>query len=232
MLSDLGYSVNLTHELVYPWVSNSADFTSTVVVNNLSTSLASFSFTARRADGSSATSQTYSLNGGGFLQEEAENIFPDFPQGGGFTLTLTSSSPSLAGRWITNDRVAQTPSQGLAVRRSLRPTQRAGTTLNLGYLPGNADFLSGPVLVNMEAAAIDITVYFYDTAGNHINTILVENLVPLTPKVVTVVGATAGDQYAVASAQGLITGAVFVFNTQNQTAIGNATTVSSFTPPN
>lgn len=231
MLSDLGYSVNQTHELVFPWVSNSADFSSTIVVNNTGSTEATFSLTGVRPDGSSFTSANITLDPGGFYQEAAATAFPDLNQGPGLTVTLTSTSANLVGRWVTNDNAAETPSQGLAVRRTIRPTRRAGHHINLGYLPGNANFQSAPVLVNMGDTDLDIDVYFFDAAGNKINELSFGNVAPLTPQIVTIVGADAGDQYAVAVAEDLITGAVFVFNSQNQTAIGNSSTLDGFVPP-
>lgn len=232
MLADLGYSTDLSYDLVYPWVSNSADFESTLVVNNPGPREVRLNFTARRADGTSATDSSHTVAPFGFFQIKAAELFPALGQGAGFTVTLSSQEPDLIGTWVTFDRVAQTPSQGIAVARALRPTERGGPHLGLGFLPGNAEFQSAPVLVNLGETATRVDVYFFNSEGNLLDTLTFPQVQPLRPLVVTVVGASAGDRYAVATAaQGLMTGAVFVFNSQNQTAIGNATSLPEFEAP-
>lgn len=231
-LGDLGYAVNLSHRLVYTWISNSDDFESTLVVNNPSISGAQVTFTARRADGALETTAERLIPSRGFLQETASSLFPELGRGPGYTVTMESDSAELTGRWVTNDRPGETPSQGIAVRVSETASARQGSNLMLGYLPGNANYQSVPVLTNLGANNTNITVYFFDAEGTHLNTLTLTDVPPLQPKLVTVVGAGAGDQYAVASSSsGNITGVVFVFNGVNQTAIGNATTLSGFTPP-
>ncbi len=232
MLADLGYSTDLSYDLVYPWVSNSADFESAIIVNNPGNREVLLSFTARRADGSSASNSSFTVAPHGFFQKKAAELFPSLGQGPGYTVTLTSSEPDLIGTWVTFDRAAQTPSQGIAVARSLRPTERSGAYLGLGFLPGNAQFQSAPVLINLGETETRIDVYFFDAEGSLLETLTFPQVQPLRPQIVTVVGASAGDRYAVASAaQGLQTGAVFVFNSQNQTAIGNTTSLAEFEPP-
>ncbi len=232
MLADLGYSTGQSYDVVYPWVSNSADFESTLVVNNPGPREVRLNFTARRADGTSATNSSHTVAPYGFFQLKAAELFAGLGQGAGYAVTLSSQVPDLIGTWVTFNRVAQTPSQGIAVARALRPTERGGPHLGLGYLPGNATFQSAPVLVNMGESATRVDVYFFDGGGNLVDTRTFPQVQPLQPLVVTVVGASAGDRYAVATAaQGLLTGAVFVFNSQNQTAIGNATSLPEFEPP-
>lgn len=232
MIQDLGYSVVKTHDLLFPWVSNSADFESTIVINNRDSQEVTFTLTARRGDGASETSDPISLPAGGFYRATASSVFTGLGQGAGFTMVCSSSSPKLAGRWVTFDRPANSPSQGVAIRLTDGPSARKGEAVNLGYLPGNDDFQSAIVVVNTESVATDVVIYFYDLDGTLLNSVTVAGAEPWTPKIGAVIPFGAGDQYAVAYAEGgSVTGAVFVFNGTLQTAIGNATYVPGFVPP-
>ena len=231
VLGALGYTVSTSNTFVYTWVSNSTDFESTIIVNNYGSDSATINFNAIRANGDSFTPDPVVIPARGFFQEAASSLFDGLGPGGGFTVKMTTESSSVTGRWVTNDRPGETPSQGIAPQVPANGNNdRVGNAVMLGYLPGNPDYQSAPVVTNVDATAADIRVRFYDANGSEVNDLIISNAIPFTPYVVTVVGASAGDQYAVAQSDARITGVVFVFNSVNQTAIGNGTTLNNYSP--
>lgn len=218
--------------LVFPWVSNSNEFESTLIVANPSAQPATIWFTANRADGTSETTGTATIPARGFWTIKAADLFPGLGLGPGYAVILNSDSASISGRWVTSDRVNSSPSQGNAVLVPENGTNNfVGTAAEFGYLPGNASFSSAPVIVNTLSVANEITVFFFDQDGNLVDTEagVVDPHSPWIPKFND---ASTGDTYAVAYSQaGGVTGVVFVFNAEGQTAIGNATVVGGFTVP-
>jgi len=234
-LRDLGYRINTGTTLVFPWVSNSDTFESTVVINNYGGSDARIVLSATREDGSSELLETQTIPAYGFLSSKAENLFARLGTGNGYTVLLRSDVSSIRGRWITNDRPGQTPSQGVAIEipSGGATSQRLGQTIVFGYLPGNKDFQSIPVVVNTGSEPIYITFYYFKSDGTLFRTAILDDARPLTPSLGLLITETEGDLYAVARSSGApITGVVFVFNADlGYTAIGNATAVDNFTLP-
>jgi len=220
--------------LVYTWVSNSADFSSTIVVDNFGDSDATVNLTARRANGDSEAADPIVVPANGFVSLQAGDVFGTLGVGSGYTVVLESNATDLRGRWVTRDNVALVPSQGLAVAMPgpYDINANVGQAVEFGFMPGDASFQSAPVVVNLSPAPADITIYYFDAAGNHVATDVAANAAPWSP-VIPRVNQDGGNLSAVAvSNSGNLTGAVFVFNSSNQTAIGNTSSVSGFQPPN
>lgn len=228
-----------TKELVYPWVSNNeGSFQSILYLNNISFNAVDITLTARRADGTSE-SVSRQIAPLGALFENASTLFPGLGSGPGYTvfaeLNCNSCNPSgyITGGWVTNNLQAasgSSPSQGIAIDPNVAGSERYGEDLLFSYLPLENSFSSAPVLVNLGNAPIDVTLRYYDTAGNEIS--LSDNtltgLQPLQPfAAVTnalVPGGTGDVQLVIDSNGGKLTGVSFVFNTVFfEPAIGNAT---------
>jgi len=231
MLADLGYKVNVPQKLLFPWISNSTDFESTLVVNNYGQYSANFSLTGRRANGASETVGPFTVPPRALFKQKAGSLFAGLGVGPGYTVLLTSDSPTLEGRWVTNDLSTDAPSQGVAVSL-VKENIRFGQVVDLGFLPGDDRFQSAPVLTNVGDGPTDLTIYYFSTDGSLQDTQIFDDILPFLPQLGTIGNQGTGDRYAVAVAKSqLITGVVFVFNADNQTAIGNITAIEGFLPP-
>ncbi len=227
---------------VYPWVSNNEGFESILVAHNYSSVAAQVTLTARRAQGP-AEVVTHIIPPGGFLKEQASQLFPILGNGAGYTVNLEASLPEIGGVWVTNNLTAasgRSPSQGVAVQIPMNPGQksvRSGNHISFGFLPTTGGLTSAPVVVNLGEESTDVTLRFFDEDGN----LLLEDeeslrdLPPLRPFAAvanSLLPAGSGDVFAIASSEGQpVTGVSFVFNGGGEPAIGNVTLVEqSFTP--
>ncbi len=221
------------HRLIFPWISNSETFESRLLAQNHGDGDAEVSFDAHRSDGSEESSAIYTIPARGFLDVKAADLFPDLGVGSGYSVVLQAETSRISARWVTNDRVTLSPSQALAVPFPLDggTNEMLGPSIELGFLPGGNGFQSAPVILQTSEAPADIRIYYFDREGSLIATDTVEQAAPLRPVVPRFIDESAGDLYAVASSQANLAGAVFVFNAEGQTAIGNATYLPDFTPP-
>jgi len=222
--------------LIYPWISNSDDFESTLILNNYGSAPATVVFSARRAEvngvAAAEVSSEHTVAAHGFLKIQAGDLFPTLGNGSGYTVVAASTADTLSGRWVTSDTGSMTPSQGLALKLPAegKTNDNVGKTIEFGFLPGSEAFQAATVLVNTEALAADVTIYYFDEAGNLADTQQV-TLPPRSPYIGLVTTPESGNLYAVAVSEANITGAVFVFNAQNQTAIGNVSVIGAFNAP-
>ena len=220
--------------LLFPWVSNSDTFESTIHVSNHGPTQATIVLTARRENGDSEQTTEHLIPARGFLEIKAADFFRVLGKGAGYAVLLESESQTLSGRWVTNDRTQFSPSQGLAVAL---PTdgethQNVAATVVLGAMPGNETLFSAPVIVNTGAAPADITLYYFDKNGGLVITDRLESVQPFSPATPRIIDAATGNLYAVAVCETAnITGAVFVFNNQGQSSIANTTSITNFVIP-
>jgi len=222
--------------LLYPWVSNNANqFESIVIADNYSDQSVTVTLTARRRDGTTSAPVMRQIPPRGFLEEQASSLFPDLGSGPGYSVELTADSSKVEGQWVTNNLTAASmasPSQGVAVDIGGNGADRAGTKVLFGYLPLTDGFISAPVVVNTGNTATDITLTFYDTAGNLVATDTTTlagsgSLLPFATVAENLVPAGTGDVMMIAETGDgtLITGVVFVFNGAGETAIGNVSRI-------
>ncbi len=233
LFKDMGWATTQREDafrLVFPWLSNrSGEFSSTLIANNIGSSPATVTLTARRGSGEPIeTSATIPARG--FLERDASELFPGLGTGPGFTVELGTNSPDVLGRWVTFSLQAASgasPAQGTAANTA--DATRAGQSPLFGYLPNTGSVTSAPVIVNTGDAATAVTLYFYGSDG----TLLLQNsssitaLEPFRPFALPLASLLPGSSENVsmiARSNGQpITGAVFVFDsTFNEPAIGSA----------
>lgn len=226
------------HTWVLPWISNrEGQYESEVAVYNLSAETQTVSLTARRANGDVETVQR-TIPAKGFLTENASSLFPDLGSGAGYAVTIEAFTEKMDASWITNNLVSasgRSPSRGVAVYRpdDGTPHDTAGNRLLFSYLPLQDNFVSAPVLVNLDEAPLNIILTFYDAAGQMLNQTSLDAVQPLTPfaAVANELVSAEGDVTMIAESTGLITGASFVFNQVfNEPAIGNVKTLPDQAP--
>ena len=224
-------------DLLFAWISSNADFESLVVVNNIGETEATLSLTAARSSGPEEV-VARSVPPRGFLLESAADLFPDLGSGSGYAVRVSSDSPHVHGRWVTNNLAAasgRSPSQGVAVsalESSSNP--RLGQNINFGFLPVTEGLISAPVVVNAGETTTDVTLYIFNQAGALLHQETLLDMPPNRPFATVVNGLVADLSEDVAmvavSSHGPITGVAFVFNQGNEPAIGNVTAVT-FSPP-
>lgn len=227
--------------LLYPWVSNNSNFDSTLVINNNNCLDADVTLEGARENGETQTI-TRTIPPLGFLEEAASDLFPELGTGPGYSVLLSSNVPGVRGRWVTNNRITNSPSQGVAIQipdqisLPVPPNANVGGGLLFGYLPVSGDFISAPVVVNVGDAPTDVSLYFYNRQGSLIGSDLESGrgLEPNRPfaRVTSDLLPGQSDNLSMVaySPDQPLTGVVFVFNSDGEPAIGNATAID-FTPP-
>jgi len=219
--------------LAFPWVSNSDDFESTLVINNNGQSAAQIRMTARRADGQSETTGVIVVPARGYYSAQASELFTQLGRGTGSTVIVEGNKGHLSGRLVTFDRTNQAPSQGVAIELpAYGGNGQASHAISFGFLPGSGGFQSAPVIVNASGTNANITVYYFGANGNLIDVDEELNVAPWRPVIPRFIDLNDGDVTAIAvSDAGILVGTGFVFNATQQTAIGNATAVPGFQNP-
>lgn len=231
----------MSRSLLYSWISNNSQFESIVVANNFGNTDAQVTFTAQRADGSSQT-VSQPIPAHGFLKHKASVLFRTLGSGAGYSAVMSTNSPYVQGRWVTNNLTTpsgRSPSQGDAVLLPLStetPEEGIGSSILFGFLPITGGLTSAPVVININDGPVDVIMYFFDESGNLVlrDEDTLKNLPPMRPFAAvanTLVPQGTGDVYMVAQTYGgLITGVAFIFNAQAEPAIGNATGVPFSAP--
>ena len=233
-------------ELLYPWVSDNERFDSIFIANNSNCLPTDVVLEAQRGDGQTATAER-TIPPLGFLEETATELFPELSGGSGYAVHLSSPSPGVLGRWVTNNRDTpsmNSPSQGVAVQLPSAsadpsaPNAGTGKAIHFGYLPNQPNFFTGTVVVNVGDAATDLTLYFYDKQGRLINSDdnLGRGLVPFRPLATIsrdLLPGAANDSFAMVaySPDQPLAGVIFVFNQDGEPAIGNAGPINFVPPP-
>ena len=216
-------------KLVYPWVSFTGDFASRVIVNNRSDQVARLFISGRRIDGEAFFS-TRDIAPGGFLDEQAGQLFPDLRPGPGLTIVVESDREEVYGNWVTFNRNTPTtmsPAQGIAARlgaEGVPKDLRSGSRILFGFLPVTAGFISAPVIVNVGHAPTQVSLRLLDKSGQAVGSPFeIQELEPFRPFAVTTgtLVTTDRDLQLIATAAQPLTGVNFVFNVQGEPAMGN-----------
>ncbi len=218
--------------LIYPWVSNNAQFESLLVVNNLGNAPTTVRLTARRAVGEEESVERV-IPAAAFFSAKSSELFPLLGEGAGYSVTVAGDGAPLAGRWISFQRMtasANSPAQGVAVdlgEIDAGTRARLGRAILFGYLPVEDNFFAAPVIVNLGANPTDVHLYLYDPEGNPLaeNHELITGLEPYRPFAVLVEeilpGYRGGLNLIAVSEGNPLSGCSFVFNTSGEPSIGN-----------
>ncbi len=223
-------------QLIYPWISNNDQFESLLIANNLGDREALVDMTARRQDGASQSVQRV-IKAGGFLREQASTLFSELGSGSGYTVVLETNNLAVRGNWVTNNLFAasgRSPSQGVAIATdgsNASDLAQVGHSIMFGYLPKNDGWTSAPVIVNVGDQDANITMDFYDSAGQLVlsDDQTLSGVAPFRPfaAVVNQLVNESGNLMMIARADVPLTGVSFTFNQGAEPAIGNALDVTS-----
>jgi len=222
-------------ELLFPWISNSQDFESQLIVNNLANEEVTCTLTARRANGASETI-VRSIPAHGFLSERASILFPGLPTGMGYTVHVESDRGPIYGRWVTfnlNSVSGKSPSQGVAL---VGPPDSSEKDLLFGFLPITNNLISATVVVNRGDEPTSLSLHFFNRSGEEVGQFFyVTELQPMIPEALVIndlILPQGEDLVAVArSGSGPIGGVAFIFNQGREPAIGNAVPLETFQLP-
>ena len=222
-------------ELLFPWISNSQDFESQVVINNLGSEETVCTLIARRGDGTSEQIEK-TIPARGFLSQRASILFPGMPVGPGYTVEVTASSGPVYGRWVTynlNSSSGKSPSQGVAYVGDFQANEKDWL---FGFLPVTKSLISAIVVVNRSLDPTDVTVYFFNSKGEELESYPfatpLDHLVPAALIINDLPFVKDEDLYAVVrSDSGAICGVTFIFNQGREPAIGNATLLEDYIAP-
>ena len=232
------------NRLLYSWISNNnGNFESILIANNYGDQSARVTMVATRGNGQSSRVIARIIPAKGFLEENASSLFPDLGSGGGYTVLLATDAETVRGRWVTNSLSApsgQSPSQGVAIRipkneGEASANTRIGREIMFGYLPVTNGAISAPVVVNLDPEPTDVTLRFFDAAGQEFQSTTLDNLGPNTPfaRIVNdLLPDGTGDVAMIAeSSGGFISGVSFVFDSVfREPAIGNVSAIDRAGP--
>ena len=163
--------------------------------------------------------------------------------GPGYSVLLTGSIPGISGRWVTNNIRDKSPAQGVAIQVPNQidvprpPNANVGNSILFGYLPLTSGFISAPVVVNVGDEPTDVYLYFYNKEGAllGIDKELGRGLLPHRPLARLTRDLVPGQEDNISmvaySPNQPLTGVVFVFNEDNEPAIGNSTALDFVPPP-
>lgn len=219
-------------DLLYPWISNSQDFESQLILNNLSDSDTTCTLTARRANGATETVVRV-VPAHGFLSERASILFPGLPTGMGYSVQVEADHGPIYGRWVTfnlNSVSGKSPSQGVAYTG---PPPNDEKDILFGFLPVTNQLISATVIVNRGPDPALISMHFFNKAGEEVDHLFyvtpLEPNIPATVIVNDVFQHLDEDVVAVArSDSSSICGVAFIFNQGREPAIGNAVPLENF----
>ena len=224
MLMCTGYGFSAT-DLVIPWVTNNAQFRSTIIINNLNASEVSVTLQATRANGSSDNAQ---LTIAGLQQVVANvgDLFTNFGDGAGYAVNISSESDGVRTNFIvrgTGSASGDSPAQTNAIEPS-----DAANHLLFGYTPAGDNVLSAPVVVNPGESSAAVTFYAYHNGQRHqAATINVPAGAPYADLVGNLFPQLSGDMFLVASSDQPVLGTVFTFNSALEPSMTNAESINA-----
>lgn len=222
-------------DLVYPWVTNNANFRGTVIINNLNTEQVQVDLTATRPAGNDPQTAQATLMLSAFEQRvvTAADLFPDLGDGQAFTIRLTSTASNIEGGFInvgTQSSTGSSPSQANVLNAS-----DASNVLLFNYMfIDDAQGFSAPVVVNMGDTTADVNFYAYQN-GMQVSgpvTFSVEAGTPFADVAANLAPGVTGDIMLVAESSNSLLGTVFVFNPALEPSMADAVSLMAVPDPN
>ena len=212
-------------DLVFPWVTNNANFRSTIVINNLNDSAIIIELRATRALGAPGTAEEmFEIELGPFEQlvADAGELFTEMGEGPGYMVRLTSIADNVTGGFVvsaTSTASGNSPAQANAVIPNLGDTIQA-----FNFLPIGASGFSAPVIVNLGDSDAAVTMKAYQN-GQEVSS--AERMVgaqrPYAEGANTLFPGVAGNIYVVAQSTAPILGVSFIFNGLGEPSMANTT---------
>ena len=167
-----GLAVPGSSHLLFPFVSNSREYLSLLVLHNAGDQDVDVTLTARRTGGPSSTVPAR-IPAGGFLRDSAANLFTSLGQDNGYSVEVTADSQVLWGSWSTLDLDTPFPysmAQGAGIRLDLGPDENPhlGAKIQFGYLP-RTDTQAVGVVINTGTAPARVAISLFNRRGELVN---------------------------------------------------------------
>jgi len=216
-------------ELYYPWVTHNQQYESTLVVNNLGPEPAEVSLTATRADGQT-TQSTWSLAPFDQMARSTRDLFPEFGDGPGFAVHLSSSQTDITGAYVV--RLTGETGSGSPAQANVVAPDAASSSLLFNYLPSNSeDGNAAPVLVNVgeHPAEVELELFQNGVILGEAN-VSIEPGRPFADLVTNLFPMVDGDVYVTASSDQPLLGVAFIFNARSEPSMSNAVAIDSIPP--
>lgn len=229
----LAWAQDTPVQLVYPWVSHNAQFTSTLFITNHAENATALQLVATRGDGTQFSAD-FRVEARGFLKRPLTELFPTLDEGSGLAVQVRAASDQLTGRWLTFNRntgSSGSPAQGVAVKPLGRNHPAVGQMMTLDTVGSDDSFNSALVFLNLGDRATEVTLTFADEQGDFLETFapIVVNLKPYVPvaePITTLIGGDLGDLSVRAVSEGQpFTAIHFMFNNANEPAMAAGSAV-------
>ena len=226
-------NVMFAGDFVIPWVAESDQYTSTLVVNNHANVTLSVTLTAVKGDGSSDTQQISIEPFASFRQSDMSVLFG---LTGGMSIHITTSHDKTSiGIITTSLRGSGTsPAQGDAMNLS-----NASTTLSFPYMPESHDdkklegtIISAVVVTNTSMTTTANVIFMLDNDPDKTFTTAINPMAPYANLINAMFDMEDGEHVITATSDGPgLIGANFVFNDLFEPSMANAVPTLLDTPP-
>ncbi|CAM2008737.1 hypothetical protein [Acanthopleuribacter pedis] len=233
MLACLAAAQDQPVQLVYPWVSHNAQFTSTLFITNHAERPASLVMIATRGDGTPFTAQ-HEIPARGFLKRPITELFPSLDEGSGLAVQVRAESDQITGRWLTFNRQtgsSGSPAQGVAIKPLSRNHPAVGQMMTLDTVGSDAEFTSALVFLNLGEQETRVTLTFADENGDFLETfapieVALKPYIPVAQPVTELIGGDLGDLSVHAVSEGQpFTTVHFMFNSAAEPAMASGSTI-------
>ncbi|MDJ0837756.1 MAG: hypothetical protein QNK37_14670 [Acidobacteriota bacterium] len=222
-------------DLVYPWVTNNAQFRGRIIINNLNNQQVEVTLNATRPAGSDPQTANTVLMLEAFEQRVVTiaDLFPGLGDGPAMMIRLTSDASNIQGGFVnvgTQSSTGTSPSQANVFQMS----EAANILLfNYMFIDDPAGF-SAPVVINTGDTAADVTFYTYQN-GQLVGDPIVQQIEAGTPFAGLAANlspaGTAGDIMMVAQSDNALLGTVFIFNELLEPSMANAVPIDAVPDP-
>jgi hypothetical protein len=211
-------------DIVFPWMTNNANFRGTITINNLGAESADVTLVATRNDGDSE-SAARTIDAYGQLVLTAAEFFPQLGDGAGYAVRLTSDQDDVQAAFVisgTGSASGSSPAQA-----NVLDAATASNDLLFSYLPIGNGF-SAPVVVNMGDAPATVT-YRAIQGGFLVGMAEVADLEPgrpLADVTSNLFPELSGNTYVIASSDQPLLGMAFIFNDALEPSMAAATPIA------
>ena len=218
-------SLSADSTLIYPWVTNTALFTSKVIINNLGETTAQIRLEAIRPDGHAPQSETVDLDVAALSQlvVPTQELFPGLGLGSGFMVVLTSQNDDLSGAFVVNGTGSESgtsPAQADVIH-----SESAQQILLFNYLSTGAGFdASAPVVLNPGNSPAQVLFHAFQDGQLTANTTrFIQPRRPFAETSASMFPDLQGEFFLVAESDVPILGVAFLFNQFLEPAMANVT---------
>ena len=217
----IGGNLYCQTDLIFPWVTNNANFRGTIILNNLENREADVILVATRSNGESDAALAC-LGPYEQLVSTAGDLFPGLGEGPGFSVIVTSGNSGIEGAFIiasTGSASGSSPAQANVIGLDQgKPAQL------FSYLPIQSSGASAPVVVNLGFEVAEVTFHAYQNGSRIASSDIfaVEPGRPLATLTTDLFPGASGDMFVIAESAMPLVGMAFIFNELLEPSMANS----------